>query len=174
MAQLRIEGTGGVREFFLPADKGMVFLVVAGEPRSVQILAQRPKNYLVALLRAGGHWLVLAPPGGSDLTIDGVEVPGLRILDDESILGVGGFELRLAERVEEVLVADAPLIGQAKSCPYCQRSFAEKDSVIYCPTCGLAHHASCLRRGKRCGSSPFCGYLLPAEDSQENAGTGRR
>jgi hypothetical protein len=167
---MRVEGTGGSQEIFLAAGEGMVFLVVVGEPKRVQIVAQRPKSYLAALLHTGGHWLVLAPSGGSDhLTIDGMEVPALKILDDGSVLGAGGFELRLAERVEEVLVAGSPLIRQAKSCPYCLRPFAEGDPVIYCPTCGLAHHATCLRLGRKCGSFPFCGYTLPAEDGQEKA-----
>ncbi len=169
MAQLRIEGGKGGGEISLPRGGEAVYLVAGGAPGSLEAVAQRPKSYLAALLQAGGHWFVLAPPGGDGLTVDGVEVPSLKILDDQSVLAVRGLELRLAERVEEVLATGAPLVLQGKICPWCQRPFAAGDSVIYCPTstCRLAHHADCLRRGKRCGSYPFCGYILPQEGTEK-------
>jgi Prokaryotic RING finger family 1 len=169
MAQLRFEGGEGGREISLPVGEGPVFLVAAGKVEGIHIVTERPKTFLAALLHTGGHWLVLAPPGGRDLAVDGVEVPWLKILDDQSVLAIGGLALRLTETTEETLGADAALIRQGKACPVCLTLFAPGDSVIYCPTCGLAHHAECLRRAKRCAGSPFDGYILPGEDGQEQA-----
>jgi hypothetical protein len=173
MAQLRVEGGEGSREITLPQGGEMVFLVAEGEPKSLQLAMQRPDRYLAAVLRAGRHWVVFVPAGGGDVAIDGVPVPSLKILDDQSVLTVGGFALRLAERVEEVLTPDANVVRQKKACPWCQEPFAAKDLVIYCPTCGLAHHGTCLQRGKHCGSFPFCGYWVPQEERQEKAAAGR-
>lgn len=170
MAQLRLENGAERRDIALPAAGDMAFVVAAGKGGLPELLKQRPERYLAALLHAARHWVVLVPPGDGDVSIDGVPVPSLKILDDQSVLTVGGFTLRLAERVEEILAADAPLVRQAKSCPYCQQPFAANDVVIYCPTCGLAHHRTCLQLGKQCGSYPFCGYKLPKEEMAESAG----
>lgn len=167
MAQLRIEGGGERQDLPLPATSAMVYLAGSRQSRRLQLVEERPERYLAALLHTGGHWLVLAPLHGDGLAIDGVPVPSLKILDDQSVLTVAGFELRLAERVEEVLTADSRVLSQSKVCPWCQVPFAAKDSVIYCPTCGLAHHAKCLGEGGRCGSYPFCGYRVPAAAEPE-------
>ena len=170
MAHLKILGDSGEsRNLPLPGGERPIFLVVGGEPKAIQITKEGPPHYLAALLHTGGHWLVLTPPGGADLTIDGLAFPAFKILDDGSVLETGGFQMRLTERIEEVLDGDASLIRQEKSCPWCQRPFTKEDFVIYCPTCGLAQHADCLRDGKKCGSYPFCGYTLPAEGLQEKA-----
>jgi ribosomal protein S27AE len=165
MAQLRVEAGAENREIALPATGDLLFLMFNGQPRSLQITVERPARYLAALLFAGRHWLVLTPPGGADLAIDGVPVPAFKILDDKSVLSVGGVNLRMQERVEEVVTVDSAVVRQKKVCPVCGAAFAPGDHGIYCPTCSLAHHADCLERAGRCASYPFCGYTLAKEEA---------
>src|SRR3954447_14003804 len=111
MALLKLEAGAESRDIALPGEE-MLFLSVDGQPKNLQLTTERPDRYLAALLYASRHWLVMTPPGGGEVAIDGVPVPALKILDDTSLLSVGGFRLRLQERVEEVLTADAPVIAQ--------------------------------------------------------------
>lgn len=166
MALLRVEEGANASEIALPEGGEMVFLAVNGNGPT--LAAQRSKDYLAALVRAGRHWIVLAAPH-AEVAIDGFPVPSMKILDDQSILRVGGVQMRLCEGGEEVLGPDSPLIQQRKACPWCQRSFKADDVVFHCPQCRLAQHVPCIRRGKKCGSFPFCGYRLPQVDAAGSA-----
>jgi hypothetical protein len=164
MAQLRVQRGAESWDMSLTAGREILFLIASAAPGGLHLVTQRPERYLAAFVHAGGHWVVLAPPTGADLTIDGVPVHSIKILDDQSALVANGCQLRLSESVEEVVGADSDVVRQQKKCPWCQQMFAVNASIIYCPTCGLAHHGKCLRDGRKCGSYPFCGYTVPSHE----------
>jgi hypothetical protein len=119
----------------------------------------RPPRLLAAFLLAGRRWLVL-DGGGAGLRVNGYPVPALKVLDHGDVVEVAGWRLRLDEEVEEVLVADSPLLRQL--CPVCLEHFLAGESVLHCPIDKLAQHTWCWEKNRGRCAAPRCRYVSRA------------
>ena len=147
----------------------------AGGDASVpfELLAEAGDRWIAALVRSGRRWVVLVPLDREEITLNGIPIVGLKIFEHGDSLGVEGVDLRLVELVIEELAEGDPLIRQGKACPVCRRDFEAGHRVLYCPSCGLAHHHGtgeghddCWGFVGKCASSPYCGYeARPGEGS---------
>ena len=146
------------------------FLVLADESQSLKLMSQSPNEYLAAIMMAGGRWVLMAPPGNNTISVNQAPVIALKILDHGDQVEVGGLQLRFIAEVTETLTADSTLIREGKACPWCQVSFEVGDQVVFCPRCGLGHHAQCWDESGKCGSYPFCGYIVHGGEGNRESG----
>ena len=160
------------------ADQGLHFLIPGNGTPGVQI-ADRPQgDYLAALIMIGGRWIILTPHGDGVVQVNQAPIIGLKVLDHRDYILIGSLRLQFIAEVIEVLPGASPLVRDEHRCPGCKRRFQAGDQVIYCPRCELAHHygagaghADCWRELKRCGSRPWCGYLVPQETTVNEQGS---
>jgi hypothetical protein len=175
MAHLKMLGGGREsRPLSLPAGEAtsqVQFLVFGID--GVKLMVERAAGCIAAFLRVRGNWVVMAPSGNGPLSVNGIPAPSLKILDHGDVLEVSGLRLQLSTFSEVVLPPESPLIQEGKACPVCLKHFAADDKVTFCPVCDLAHHADCFRFTEKCASNPFCGFIVPEEEreNQREAGT---
>ena len=88
---------------------------------------------------ANPRWVLLAGPG-ADVTVNGGDIGGIRLLSHRDELRVGG---KLIYFSTEKLARIEPFTGpQEICCGRCLREIAPHSPVVRCPQCGIYHHAT--------------------------------
>ncbi|GEM_PF-1475087 len=162
----------------LPEDEQpsrLQFLALADESQSLKLTSQPPSEYLAAIMRASGRWVLMAPPGNNAISVNQVPIISLKVLDHGDNIDIADIHLHLIEERSEILTEDAPLIQQEEKCPVCKEHFNAGDRVIYCPRCQLAYHFGtskqhddCWHYLDKCASHPFCGYIIHDESGEKD------
>jgi hypothetical protein len=128
-------------------------------------VTSQPPNYPMVVMQLGGRWVLMAP-GRESVLLNACPVVGFKVLNHSDRVEVLGRQLRFS--AEEILVVrpDSPLIQERKACPICKNDFEVDQQVIFCPRCSLPHHHECWYYNGRCGSYPFCGYVVRQEATE--------
>ncbi len=113
------------------------------------------------IVRASNGFYSLLNYDATPITVNELEIPGLRILRHKDVvrMGLGSYKITYYDVSKFIVDENSNIVGV--SCLFCQDRFLVGSEVVMCPKCDTVYHVSCWKiiHNQAC-LLPNCGYFI--------------